>query len=121
MFLPFFLVDSLLFFSTGSVAIYLVMRFRTRIDGWDRHGAYADEWVEIDVTFEEGTKRDWSLSETDIVLLKRPDNPMVFLAKIHHFKAPRNAPLQATIRMVAGQSGPGPQIDSRWVLSKVFR
>ena len=42
--MPFFLVDSL-FFSTGSVAIYLVMRFRTRIDGWDRHGAYADEWV----------------------------------------------------------------------------
>ena len=83
--------------------------------------AYADEWVEIDVTFEEGTKRDWSLSETDIVLLKRPDNPMVFLAKTHHFKAPRNAPLQATIRMVAGQSGPGPQIDSKWMLSKVFR
>lgn len=83
--------------------------------------AYADDWAEVDVLFEEGTKRDWQLSETDIVLLKRPDHSTGYLAKTHHFRAQRNSPLQATLRMSVSQNGPGPQIDTKWMLSKVFR
>ncbi len=81
---------------------------------------YIDDWVDFDILITEVIKKDWSLSETDVVLLKHPDGRKSHLGKVQHC---RGTPMgiQATVRTMIPSSEPGPQTNTTWVLSKTFR
>ncbi|THH01576.1 hypothetical protein EW026_g1165 [Hermanssonia centrifuga] len=80
---------------------------------------YIDDWVDFDILITEVIKKDWSLSETDVVLLKHPDGRKSHLGKVQHC---RGTPMgiQATVRTMIPSSEPGPQTNTTWVLSKTF-
>ncbi|KAI0078277.1 hypothetical protein K474DRAFT_1619824 [Panus rudis PR-1116 ss-1] len=80
---------------------------------------YTDDWLDMDITIEEGVKQDWNLMETDVVLLRQAGGQRSWLAKTQNFRTQFNAPLQATLRLVSSNE-PGPQIGSNWKVSKVF-
>ena len=81
---------------------------------------YTDDWVDVEVSMADGVDKDWYLLETDIVLLRHPTNGSCNLMKVQHFQR-SGLGLQATLRMVANPSDPGPQGGTVWRLSKVFR
>ncbi|CAL1713074.1 unnamed protein product [Somion occarium] len=88
--------------------------FECRVSGRQ----YTDEWMDLELSLEEGVRKDWQLTDTDVVLLKHPEHKRGFLAKTQHVKSQPNQALQVTVRMIP--NGPGPQVNSRWTVSKVF-
>ncbi len=91
-------------------------KFECRIVGRQ----YSDQWIDMDVAFTESVTNDWYLAETDIVLLRHAPTKHCRLLKVQQFK-PTPTGLSATLRMIAAVGDPGPQVDSLWQLSKVFR
>jgi senataxin len=91
-------------------------KFEVRIVGRQ----YADCWVDLDIVLNEGVTKDWNLSETDIVLLRHPTSKNCRLLKVQQFKQIPTG-LSATLRMLSNAGDAGPQVDSLWMLNKVFR
>ncbi|KAF9242609.1 SEN1 N terminal-domain-containing protein [Melanogaster broomeanus] len=81
---------------------------------------FIDDFVDLEATISEALRKDWRLSETDVVLLRHPDGKKLFLAKTQSFRlTPVGA--QLTLRCTIPTGGdPGPQIHSIWSLKKVF-
>ena len=74
----------------------------------------------MDIAFTESFTKDWGLIETDIDLLRHSSTKHCRLLKVQQFKQSQTG-LLATLRMIATPGDPGPQVDSLWLLSKVFR
>ncbi|THV05327.1 hypothetical protein K435DRAFT_774010 [Dendrothele bispora CBS 962.96] len=78
------------------------------------------DWSDIDITLAEGVRRDWYLTENDIVLLRHPDGKKAILAKAMTYRnTPGPVGIQATIRCLTA-ADPGLQLQSTWQISKVF-
>lgn len=91
-------------------------RYECRIVGRQ----YENEWPILDVMITEGVQKDFSLSETDIVLLRHPTTKSCRLLKVRHFKSSFQG-LLANLWMMPIPGDAGPQVNSLWQLSKVFR
>ena len=83
---------------------------------------FIDDWLDIDIDIVESVKKDWYLSEPDVVLLRHTERRNCLLAKVRSYSA-RPWGIQAGIRCHSGGGGgdPGLQINSTWHISKVFR
>ena len=81
---------------------------------------YTDDWIDMDIVFTETLPKDYSLMDTDIVLLKNTDGTKRYLAKTQFYKNSQTG-VQATLRLRLGESDHGPQSGTSWMLSKVFR
>ncbi|EPQ54489.1 hypothetical protein GLOTRDRAFT_42828 [Gloeophyllum trabeum ATCC 11539] len=82
---------------------------------------FIDDWLDLDISIADDVKKDWALTETDVVLLKQPEGKKCILGKTQSYKAQRYG-IQATIRCYLPHAAmdPGLQINTSWCLSKVF-
>ena len=83
---------------------------------------YADLWVEVNVSLTGSRPPGWSLSDTDIVLLKHPSGKSV-LAKVHATNRQRDN-IGAMLRYsadLANEIDHVMTIESAWNLSRVYR
>jgi hypothetical protein len=81
-----------------------------------------DDWTDMDFTLADSVSKEWFLADTDVVLLKRNDNPKSILAKVQSYQARGNT-IQGSLRVFLGNNGaqdPGLQVNSSWLLCKVF-
>jgi senataxin len=81
---------------------------------------YSDDWVDLDIAITDSVKKDWMLTDSEIVLLRHPDGKKSYLCKVQNYKTTFRG-INATLRMMAPKDGNGPQINTSWVLSKVYR
>jgi senataxin len=83
---------------------------------------FVDDWLDADIDIVESVKKDWYLSEPDVVLLRHTERQNCLLAKVRNYSA-RPWGIQAGIRCYSGGNGGDPslQINSAWRISKVFR
>ncbi|KZT73806.1 hypothetical protein DAEQUDRAFT_355275 [Daedalea quercina L-15889] len=80
---------------------------------------FVDDWLDLDVTFSGSVDKDWSLGDTDVVLLRQPKGKKGVLAKVQNYKGSPFG-IQATIRCCARGSDPGLQPNSMWSLGKAL-
>ncbi|KAF9046447.1 SEN1 N terminal-domain-containing protein [Panaeolus papilionaceus] len=83
---------------------------------------YVGKWSHLEITIQGSVKKEWYLSETDVVLLTHPGNAKhCVLGKVNNYRA-LAAGIQATIRCLTkpGAGGPGLVEKSTWKVSKVF-
>ena len=81
---------------------------------------YSDDWIDLDIAITDSLAKDWMLTDTEIVLLRQPDGKKNYLCKVQNYKTSFRG-VNATLRMMAPKDGGGPQINTTWVLSKVYR
>ena len=81
---------------------------------------FVDDWLDIDISFVGSVDKDWSLNDTDVVLLRQPQGKKGVLAKVQNYKGSPFG-IQATVRCCARGSDPGLQPGSVWSLGKVLR
>ena len=81
---------------------------------------YTDEFIDLDISIEGSVQKDWSLSDTDIVLLTSPGAKRRVLAKAQSYRASYMG-IQATVRYLAQGGDPGLQVGTNWTLGKVLR
>ncbi|TFY66727.1 hypothetical protein EVG20_g4365 [Dentipellis fragilis] len=84
---------------------------------------FIDDWVDLEVNITSPLSKGWFLSETDVVLLRHPSGNKCILGKAQGFKSMPFGPqpVQASIRcFLGGTVDPGLQINTSWVLCKVF-
>lgn len=84
---------------------------------------YVDDWLELDVLFENNLRKDYYLAqETDVVLLRHPQTNKCILAKTKSFTSNYQT-TQASLRCYvrSGFEDPGLHISTSWKISKVFR
>ncbi|EIN12594.1 hypothetical protein PUNSTDRAFT_118369 [Punctularia strigosozonata HHB-11173 SS5] len=81
---------------------------------------FVDDWMDVDITIGESVRKDWSLGETDIVLLRQPESKRAMLAKVQTYRAsPRG--IQATLRCSNRAGGDSSlQLNTTWRVRKVF-
>ncbi|GJJ15585.1 hypothetical protein Clacol_009863 [Clathrus columnatus] len=82
---------------------------------------YVDNFLELDVSITERIPDKWRLSETDIVLLRQPDQESSILSKVHASRRTATD-IQATLHCLTDANGsdPGLHINTQWKISKVF-
>ncbi|KAF8630856.1 hypothetical protein AX17_005215 [Amanita inopinata Kibby_2008] len=82
---------------------------------------FIDDWLELELTLDGSVKKDWYLSETDVVLLRHPVNKKCIMAKTQSYRTLFHG-IQINLRcfLKNGVGDPGLQIHSVWQLSKVF-
>ncbi|OSX59822.1 hypothetical protein POSPLADRAFT_1048291 [Postia placenta MAD-698-R-SB12] len=78
---------------------------------------FVDDWIELDISISESVKKDWNLSDADVVVLRHPSSRKCILGKTQSYRATPFG-IQALIRCVA-RNDPGLQANSIWRLSKV--
>ncbi|KAJ3716910.1 SEN1 N terminal-domain-containing protein [Lentinula raphanica] len=83
---------------------------------------YNGQWADLEVVFVGDLRRDWFLTENDIVLLRQTEGKSTILAKALTFRRPANIPAEAGLRCYfpPGTPDPGLQIQSQWTICKVF-
>lgn len=85
---------------------------------------YVDNWIDLDLTIPEAVKKDWYLTEADIVLIKHASqHEKCIMAKVKSYRGTM-AGIQLTIRCFIQRGeveDPGLTIQSHWQISKVFR
>ncbi|KAJ7784568.1 SEN1 N terminal-domain-containing protein [Mycena metata] len=85
---------------------------------------FTDDWVNLDLTFNGSVKKDWRLTESDVVLLQ--EGNLSILGKVESYKTPRgndNAneikAIEARVRCLA-RLDPGLALDTEWQLKQIF-
>jgi len=79
----------------------------------------ADGWIDVDLSIANKPK-EWSLVETDVVLLRERGGNKSVLCKTQGYRICQNAECVATVRCVSG-CDPGLSNGTEWMISKVFR
>jgi len=97
---------------------------------------FIDDFVDFDLAIVEPLRKGWSLSETDVILVRQPGGEHSVMGKVSNFKTntftqkPANPSIamglqhavQVSIRCHLGKRrDPGLQIGSTWQIEKVFR
>ena len=80
---------------------------------------YVDDWVNVDLGITDQPK-EWSLAETDVVLLRDLGKKKSVLCKVQVYKVSQFGGSTATIRCVS-RCDPGLSDGTKWNISKVFR
>ncbi|KAI0761963.1 SEN1 N terminal-domain-containing protein [Trametes elegans] len=80
---------------------------------------YTDQFIDVDISIEGSVQKDWSLSETDIVLFTHPSSKRRVLGKAQSYRSSYMG-IQATIRFLVQGGDPGLQVGTVWSLSKVL-
>ncbi|KAI0670809.1 SEN1 N terminal-domain-containing protein [Trametes maxima] len=80
---------------------------------------YTDQYTDVDLSLEGSVQREWSLSETDIVLFTNPSSKRRVLGKAQSYRSSYLG-IQATVRFLVQGADPGLQVGSSWSLSKVL-
>ncbi|KAJ7780655.1 SEN1 N terminal-domain-containing protein [Mycena maculata] len=78
---------------------------------------FRDDWVDIDMTLDGSVKKDWRLTESDVVLLQGGSS--FILGKVESYKTPMGRAIETKIRCVA-RLDPGLQLDTEWRVTQVF-
>jgi len=84
---------------------------------------FSDQWIDLDVSFTGSIKKDWYLSDTDLIVLRHLGTKKCILAKAMSFKSIPHGPQQGTqagLRCFA-KNDPGLQMNTTWILSKVLK
>ncbi|KAJ3747263.1 AAA domain-containing protein [Lentinula detonsa] len=83
---------------------------------------YNGRWSDLEVVFSSDLRREWFLTENDVVLLRHQEGKNTLLAKALSFRRPGNNPAEAGLRCYLSPDtrDPGLQIQSQWKLCKVF-
>jgi senataxin len=79
---------------------------------------FIDDWVDLDMTFNGSVKKDWRLTESDVVLLQERESSI--LGKVESYKTPMNRAIETRIRCLA-RLDPGLSLESEWQITQVFR
>ncbi|KAI0648078.1 SEN1 N terminal-domain-containing protein [Trametes meyenii] len=80
---------------------------------------YTDQYIDLDLSIEGSVQREWSLSDTDIVLFTNPSSKRHALGKAQSYRSSYLG-IQATVRFLVQGADPGLQVGSFWSLSKVL-
>ncbi|KAI0754949.1 SEN1 N terminal-domain-containing protein [Daedaleopsis nitida] len=80
---------------------------------------YTDEYIELDISIEGSVQREWSLTDSDIVLLTSPGAKRRILGKVQSYRASYMG-IQTTIRYFVQGGDPGLQVGTSWSLGKVL-
>ncbi|GLB38538.1 putative SEN1 N terminal [Lyophyllum shimeji] len=83
---------------------------------------FSDHWLDLEVSFTGSVKKDWYLSDTDLVLLRHAGTQKCIMAKTMSFKTTPHGPqqgTQASLRCYA-KNDPGLQMNSVWQLKKIM-
>ncbi|KAF7365221.1 hypothetical protein MVEN_00393700 [Mycena venus] len=78
---------------------------------------FIDDWVDLDLTFSGSVKKDWRLTESDVVLLQ--EGALSILGKVESYKTPMGKAIEAKIRCIA-RLDPGLVLDTEWQLTQIF-
>ncbi|KAJ7505328.1 AAA domain-containing protein [Mycena galericulata] len=70
---------------------------------------FIDDWVDLDMTFNGSVKKDWRLTESDVVLLQQGASSV--LGKVESYKTPMGKAIETKIRCVA-RLDPGLLLDT---------
>ncbi|KAJ3910558.1 SEN1 N terminal-domain-containing protein [Lentinula edodes] len=83
---------------------------------------YNGQWSDLEVIFLSDLRKEWFLTENDVVLLRHPEGKSTVLAKAISFRRPGKDPAEAGLRCYFPPDArdPGIQIQSSWLISKVF-
>ncbi|KAJ3847326.1 SEN1 N terminal-domain-containing protein [Lentinula lateritia] len=83
---------------------------------------YNGQWSDLEVIFFSDLRKEWFLTENDVVLLRHPEGKSTILAKAINFRRPGKDPAEAGLRCYFPPDArdPGIQIQSLWQISKVF-
>ena len=80
---------------------------------------YVDDWIDVDLSITDQPK-EWTLSETDVVLLREQGGKKSVLCKAQVYKASQFGGCTTTVRCVS-RCDPGLTSGTKWSISKVFR
>uniref|UniRef100_A0A0W0F3J5 Helicase sen1 n=1 Tax=Moniliophthora roreri TaxID=221103 RepID=A0A0W0F3J5_MONRR len=81
---------------------------------------YTGDWSDLDISITEGVRKEWYLTENDVVLLRHPDGKTSFLGKTLNYRGTPTE-IQASIRCLVPASIVDPlQLNSTWEIAKVF-
>ena len=80
---------------------------------------YVDDWIDVDIGIT-GQPKEWTLAETDVVLLREQEGNKSVLCKAQVYKVSPFGGCTATVRCVSRQD-PGLTSGTKWNISKVFR
>lgn len=86
---------------------------------------FTDDWLDLDISLDEGVDNNWYLVDTDIVRLHHPTETKSMLAKVQNFKVNSFGAksIVATVRcyLGGGAADPGLNPGSTWRVAKAFR
>ena len=80
---------------------------------------YVDDWIDVDLGIMNQPK-EWSLAETDVVLLREQGGKKSVLCKAQVYKVSQFGGCTATVRCVS-RCDPGLTGGTKWTINKVFR
>ncbi|KAG6830019.1 hypothetical protein H0H92_002547 [Tricholoma furcatifolium] len=83
---------------------------------------FSDQWLDVDISFTGSLKKDWYLTDTDLVVLKHQNSSKLVMAQTLSFRTIPFGPqqgTQASVRCLA-KNDPGLQMNTLWQLSKVL-
>jgi senataxin len=80
-----------------------------------------DDWTDMDIEITDTVRKEWYMSDVDVVLLKHPETDKYLLAKVQSYRAMRDS-ITGSLRVRLGNaaSDPGLHINSKWVIAKIF-
>ncbi|KAK0485493.1 SEN1 N terminal-domain-containing protein [Armillaria luteobubalina] len=81
--------------------------------------SYSDAWVKIEATIREGVRKEWYLTDNDVVLLQSCKDKKCSMAKATGSEE-INSGLACRLHVVADGNDHGLQINTFWKLAKVF-
>lgn len=79
---------------------------------------FIDDWVDLDLAFSGSVKKDWRLTESDVVLLQ--EGALSIIGKVESYKTPMGKAIEAKIRCIA-RLDPGLALDTEWQVAQIFR
>lgn len=81
---------------------------------------YTDEYIDLDISIEGMVQKEWSLTDSDIVLLTSPSAKRRVLGRVQSYRASYMG-IQSTVRYLASCGDPGLQVGTSWTLGKVLK